>query len=101
MALLTRLILLDPGTIQSHPEMGVGISTVYRYSHEGTEVALQADIRRQIDTYLPQFQGAEVQVQMVDHSFRIIIVLNQYAFGFLYDIEETTLTTRYTKLADL
>lgn len=101
MALLTRLILLDPGTISSHPEMGIGIATRYRYSLEGTEVTLQADIRNQIDTYLPEFRGAQVQVLMIDHSFRITIVIDNYVFGFLYDIEETTLTTRYTTLADL
>lgn len=101
MALLTRLILLDPGTIQSHPDMGVGLTTKYRYSLEGAEITLQSDIRQQIDTYLPRFQGAEVKVAMVDHSFRIAITFSNYVFAFLYDIEENILTKKFSKLADL
>lgn len=101
MALFTRLLLLDPGTIQSHPEMGVGLVTRYRYSLEGAEVTLQADIRQQINTYLPQFAGAEVIVRMVDHSFRIAITFSNYLFAFLYDIEENVLTNKFTNLSNL
>jgi hypothetical protein len=30
--LLVRLLLLEPGTIQSHPNAGVGLISRYRYS---------------------------------------------------------------------
>ena len=29
---IVRLILLEPGTIQTHPDMGVGIVSKFRYS---------------------------------------------------------------------
>ena len=29
-----RLILLTPGTIQTHPEMGVGLITKYRFMYD-------------------------------------------------------------------
>lgn len=101
MALFTRLILLDPGTIQTHPDMGVGLVSRYCYTLEGSEMDLQADIRRQIDTYLPDFRGAEVIVRMVEHSYRIGITFQNYIFAFLYDTEENTLVNKYTRLADL
>ena len=31
MLLLSRLVLLEPGTFQSHPDMGVGLLTNFRY----------------------------------------------------------------------
>ena len=34
--LLSRLLLLEPGTIQSHPDMGVGLYSKYHYSVEGS-----------------------------------------------------------------
>ena len=32
--LIMRLILLTPGTIQTHPEMGVGLITKYRFMYD-------------------------------------------------------------------
>ena len=101
MALFTRLLLLDPGTIQSHPKMGVGLVTKYRYSEEGTESELQADIRQQIDAYLPQFHGAEVTVKFENKAFQIAITVNDYIFAFVYDIEATELSTKFGKLSDI
>lgn len=101
MALLTRLLLLNPGTIQTHPGMGVGLVQNYRYSMEGSEIELQSNIRVQIDTYLPQFQGANVVVRFKDHSFQIMITIQDTVFAFLYDIESNKLTEVYSKLEDI
>lgn len=101
MSLLTRLILLNPGTIQTHPEMGVGLVQRYRYSTEGSEIQLQSDIRLQIDKYLPQFQGASVVVKFKDHAFQILIRIDNLAFAILYDIESNTIEEKFTKLEDL
>lgn len=101
MAILTRLILLNPGTIQTHPEMGVGLVQKYRYSLEGAEVQLQSDIRLQIDKYLPQFAGSDVKVKFKDHSFYILITIQNSVFAFLYDIEGDTIITKFTNLEDL
>ena len=101
MSLLTRLLLLNPGTIQSHPNMGVGLVQNYRYSLQGAEVQLQADYRNQIDTYLPQFTGAEVAVKFRDHQFQIFVQINNTAFAWLYDIDEDQITANYSRLSDL
>ena len=101
MALLTRMLLLDPGTIQTHPECGVGLVSRYRYATEGEEYNLKSDIIKNITNFLPQFQGAQVQVQMVNHSFRINIVIENYVFGFLYDIDGQNLSGKYKKIQDL
>ena len=101
MALLTRLLLLNPGTIQSHPDMGVGLVQKYRYSLEGAEVQLQSDYKNQIDTYLPQFVGANVTVRFVDHMFQIFVTIDNNVFAFLYETETNTVIQRYTRLSDL
>jgi len=101
MAILTRMLLLNPGTIQTHPNMGVGLVQRYRYSMEGAEVQLQSDIRFQIDNYLPQFQGANVTVRFKNKGFQIFITLDNMIFAFLYDIENNKLTERFGLLDDI
>ena len=59
--LLTRLILLEPGTIQSHPDMGVGINTRWRYTDETLLMDLESDIESQIEKYLPKFVLTSVE----------------------------------------
>lgn len=53
-SLLTRLILLEPGTNPLFPEMGVGIVSRYRYTTEDQKYQLSEDIKNQINTYLPE-----------------------------------------------
>lgn len=101
MSLLTRLLLLNPGTIQSHPDMGVGLVQRYRYSLQGAEIQLQADYRNQIDTYLPDFAGADVAVKFRDHQFQIFVQIANAVFGFLYDTDEDIVQTSYSRLSDL
>ena len=48
--LIIRLILLEPGKFQSHPDMGVGIRSRYRFNNEENFLMnLQNDIKKQID----------------------------------------------------
>lgn len=101
MALLTRMLLLDPGTIQTHPEAGVGLVSRYRYTEEGSEYQLKSDIITNIEKFLPEFQGAEVNVSMNDHNFYIGIRISNYLFSFLYDIDEESLSGRYKSITDL
>ena len=105
MLLITRLVLLNKGTIQSHPDMGVGLVARYRYSDQDQARALQADIVQQIAQYLPQFQGAEVRVEYEDHMFYISVILREQAFMMLYDTQQEDPTkavqTRYIDISDL
>ena len=99
--LLTRLLLLNKGTIQSHPDMGVGLVENYRYAMEGEENKLRSEFKQQIDTYLPDLQGADVTVEFRDYTFYIAVTVDKTIFGFMYDIENQNLKTQYSSLSDL
>ena len=99
--LLTRLLLLEPGTIQSHPDVGVGIMSRYRFSVEGSASELQADFQRQIEKYLPQFQGARVTVREQNKTFIIAAEIDDTLYGIYYDTNTSNISTSYNKLADL
>lgn len=86
------MILLEPGTISSHPEMGVGIVSKYRYSFEGSASNLKNDIMKQIQVYLPNFLGVDVQVSEKDSSFDIKIVVDDVLYDFSFDSNVGTLT---------
>lgn len=66
--LLVHLILLEPGTYASHPTMGVGLVSRYRYNDEESLEQLQQDIEEQITTFLPEFEAVDVNVYMDRHS---------------------------------
>ena len=59
--LLTRLIVLEPGTNPLFPEMGVGIVSKYRYVTEDHENDLRKDIRNQISRYLPEANCTNIE----------------------------------------
>ena len=101
MALLTRMLLLDPGTIQSHPDAGIGLVSRYRYTQEGSEYQLKSDITTNIEKYLPEFQGAEINVSRNDHNFYIGIQISSYLFSFVYDVDEASLNGHYKTIQDL
>ena len=65
--LLVHLILLEPGTYASHPTMGVGLVSRYRYNDEESLKQLQQDIEEQITTFLPEFEAVDVNVYMDRH----------------------------------
>lgn len=83
--LLLRLILLDPGADPLHPEMGVGIRR-YRYSMDTLE-ELKQRVSSQIATYLPNFTGAEVELEITDDKLcNIKIYFNDNVY--VYDSRE-------------
>ena len=87
--LLVRLILLEPGTYQSSPEMGIGIVSRYRYGNEDDIENLSSDIKDQIQTYLPGFERVEVQIQESDLDKKILVIrvtLND----IIYDVDIST-----------
>lgn len=89
--LITRLLLLEPGTFQTHPEMGVGIVSRYRYSFEGAARDLKADIDAQIQQYLPELQGVDVQVTDTNNNFTIDIVIDGVLYDFSFNSKNGTL----------
>lgn len=103
MLLLTRLILLEPGTFQSHPDMGVGLISNFRYRvDDGSLVSdLKSRIQSQINTYLPFLDGVNVLVEIHDKSFYVTIGIDDLIFGVLYDTQTNDLSTDYTTIAEL
>lgn len=100
--LLTRLLLLEPGTMQSHPEMGVGLYSNFMYRMEGpTASNLKSVIQKQITTYLPDFQSVNVSVVQKKDILYITIEIDGYIYGFVYNSNEQTLINDYTKLSEL
>lgn len=99
--LLTRLLLLEPGTIQTHPAMGVGLVSKYRYCMEGEEYNLQVDFQKQIENYLPQFQGVKVTVQQKDMSFIIAVQIDSKLFSIDYNTNTNGVQTKYTTLSNI
>lgn len=70
--LLVHLILLEPGTFQDHPEMGVGLVSRYRYKDKNSLSDLQNRISEQIATYLPDLGTVEVGVSINDNNELVI-----------------------------
>ena len=71
--MLIRLILLEPGTFQTHPDMGVGLVSRFRYSTGVDMVKLAASIKEQIMTYLPQFTLTDVRCILGDEEDQKVI----------------------------
>ena len=79
--LLTRLILLEPGTNPLFPEMGVGIVSKYRYLGEDQEPNLKRDIQTQINRYLPEANCTDVVlIYNDDKSVDLEITVNGEVF---------------------
>ena len=99
--LLTRIILLEPGTIQSHPDAGVGIMSKFRFSTEGSASELRARIQEQIETFLPRFRGAKINVQEKDGEFHITAEIDDTLYGIYYNINTHKISYAYTNLSNL
>ena len=99
--LLVRLLLLEPGTIQSHPEAGVGLMSKYRFGVEGIASELQADFQKQVETYLPQLQGAKITVKEKDKNLMIAAEVDNTLYGIYYDVNTSNITSDYTSLSNL
>lgn len=91
--LLVRLLLLEPGrTDQTHPEMGIGIVSGYRYSYTEDLPQLEAECAKQISTYLPDLGGADVKISTnQDNELLINITINNTLYQFKTDSKRNTI----------
>ena len=83
--LLVRIILLEPGTFQDHPDMGVGIVSRYRYSFTSDLHKLQKDISEQISKYLPELVMNEINLSEGEKLVYINITVNNMLFSISFD----------------
>lgn len=92
---LMRLLLLDPGSIQSHPKMGVGIVTKWRYSDMETLKDIELEIENQISKYLPHLIASKIEVLPNPErkgEILIKISINNVVYAFETDNTELKLT---------
>ena len=88
--LLSRLILLEPGSDPLHPEMGVGIRRYRFNSNKDNLQSLQNIIEKQVDTYLPTFQGSEVQLILNDDkTMNINITVGDTTYVYSSEVDDT------------
>ena len=97
--LLSRLILLEPGSDPLHPGMGVGIRRYRFNSNKDNLQTLQKAIEKQVDTYLPSFQGSEVQLIMNDDkTMNINITVGDTTYVYSSEVEDPIDTLAELKL---
>lgn len=91
------LILTSKGKYQSHPNMGVGLRERYRFNN-GTDflIDLQADIKSQIEQYLPELELIDVSLSMRDHVLGIIIDTTNGSYVLAYDTDKETMDAAAT-----
>lgn len=91
---IIHLIYLEKGKFQSHPDMGVGIRSRYRFnSEENILDELQQDIRKQIEQYLPELGGTGVVCEEIDQGLIVITIdTDNGAYVLEYDTTTNILT---------
>lgn len=86
--MLSRIILLEPGTNPLHPTMGVGLVSKYRFlDSEDKKLRLMSDIRKQVETFIPEYQIIDVDLEYnSDKTVDIKIIIDDTLF--IYDSSE-------------
>ena len=82
---IIRLFLLDPGTNQTHPDMGIGIRSRYRFSDASEIFKLEQEAKDQMKTYLPNLLTMDIQIKAYGTTIAIFITSendNIYALGY-------------------
>lgn len=87
---IIRLILLEPGTIQTHPDCGVGIVSKFRYSTEVDVKQLENRIASQISTYLPMYTMVKVAVELDNDQKCIRIYITSDQLNAMIPIDTNT-----------
>ena len=90
--LLTRLLLLDPGTNPLHPGMGVGLGPKYRFISENDMSMLQALIQEQVNTYLPSefLTTTKAYLELKPNSKYLQITIIADDTKYVFDTEDSS-----------
>lgn len=96
--MISRIIMLEPGTNPLHPTMGVGLASKYRFLSSSTiETSLKNDISNQIEQFLPDYQLVNVElVYNEDKTVDINIQIDDTVY--VYDSSESVPITLSTIL---
>lgn len=90
--LLTRLLLLEPGTNPLHPGMGVGLGPKYRFISENDMPMLQTLIQEQVNTYLPSefLTATKVYLELKSKSKYLQITIIADDTKYVFDTENSS-----------
>lgn len=90
---IKKLLLMEKGTYESVPNMGVGIRN-YRYKYNEESEALKEEIQQQISTYLPYFTLVEVDIVKIENKIITFnVILDKNILQFKSNTEEKTLSS--------
>lgn len=95
------LMLLVPGTFQSHPEMGINIRQ-YRFSNDADLIdTIRANVRQQIDKYLPTLIASEITITSIKNNvLGIVINTDNGAYVLAYNMNDDTIDAGATYVLD-
>ena len=82
------LIMLEKGKYQSHPNMGVGIRSRYRFNNsENLLEILREDIMNQIKQYLPELSMVDISLTLnsITKVINILIDTNNGTYAVSYN----------------
>lgn len=82
---IVYLLLLDPGTFQTHPEMGVGIRRYRFISDDDILATIKTSIVDQMNRFLPNIDVNTVSLSIIDGvtlGIAIDTANGVYAIGF-------------------
>ena len=90
--LLTRLLLLEPGTNPLHPGMGVGLGPKYRFISENDMPMLQTLIQEQVNTYLPSefLTTTKAYLELKPNSKYLQITIIADDTKYVFDTEDSS-----------
>ena len=88
--LLSRLILLEPGSDPLHPDMGIGIKN-YRFNNNKDALTeLNKKITDQVDKFLPTYQGSNVSLGFTpDKILEINITVGDTTYVYTSEVDDT------------
>ena len=88
--LLSRLIVLEPGSDPLHPDMGVGLKN-YRFNNNKNALSeLNKIITDQVNKFLPTYQGSEVSLGFTpDKILEINITVGDTTYVYSSEVDES------------
>lgn len=89
-----RLIMLEPGTFPTHPTLGVGLVSRWRFRDVDTiKSSLASTIEAQLKDFMPQLIDPQVTVTIVNNNNKNIINISVKVNGeltYTFKVDEET-----------
>ena len=82
--LISRLILLEPGTNPVRPEMGFGLVSHFREMFPNDLPEFKRRLYNQLSTYLPQYSNAEIELTAAPNDqLELKITIGEEVFKYV------------------